>query len=217
MRSRVAPTSPRSSLSGSEPRDDLAEVLRGVGRSGPAAGARSDRGRGLPSEAPADQLGLERGIGETLHGAFEDEPGRLGVLDIGDLVDLPRRLAVAAGPLVGIGDGLARAPGRARGSSCAGALLGRDVGQAGPDAIRPGLEARELGAHLETLAERRCDLGKDRGRDASPGNTPSARLPGILAPAEAARGGWLAGRRLDQLALEFGDQLIEIRRRRESR
>ena len=208
MRSRVAPTS-RDLAQGQQPRDDLAELLGGVRGRGPAPAARPDSGLGLARKAPADQLGLQRGVGEALHRALEDEPGRLGVLDVGDLVDLPGCLAVPARPLVRVGDGLAGHQGELTAHGAQEVLLGGDVLQAGADAVGPGLEAGELGAHLETLGERGRDLGDDRRRGHA-GQHLERLLPRLLSPAEPGEEIGTPGAHIDQLPLQSGGQLIKV-------
>ena len=189
---------------------DLAQLLGRVRSGGPATGARSDRRLRLAREAPADQLRLERRVGETLHGAFQDDAGGLGVLHIGDLVDLPGSLAVPAGALVRVGDGLPRHLAELAAHGAQERLLGGDVGQPGLEAVDAGLEARELGAHVEPLAERRCHVGEDRPRS-QPRQHLERLLAGFLGAAEPDEQVGQSGAHVDQLALQVGDELIEIR------
>ena len=136
-RSRIGADQPSALAEREQPGDDLAELLGRVGRGGPASSARAGRGLRLARKAPADQLRLERRIGETLHRPLEDEPGGLGVLDVGDLVDLAGGLAVPAGALVRIGNRLARHLGELAAHGAQQALLGHDVGEAVSGGRRP--------------------------------------------------------------------------------
>ena len=109
--------------------DDITELVGRLGCGGPASSARAGRGLRLSGQASPDQLRLERRIGEALHRPLEDDPGGLLVLDVGDLVDLARGLAVPAGALVRVGDGLARHLGELPAHGAQKALLGGEVGR----------------------------------------------------------------------------------------
>ena len=159
--SRIAPTSPRSALERQEARDDVTEPLRRLDRGGPAPAARHHGGRGLASDAAADQLCFERGVREPLHRALEDQARRLRVLDVDDLVDLARRLAVSARALVRVRHRVAGHLGELAAHLAQDGLLRRDVGEAGPDARGASLETRELGAEIQVLGE--CRPRSPRG------------------------------------------------------
>ena len=190
--------------------NDVAELFRGIRGRGPAAGAGAHCGCRLLDKAPADQLCLQRRVGEALHRAFKDESRGLGVLHVGDLVDLSGGLAVPARTLVRIRDRVSRHLGELAAHRPECRLLGGDVREARLDAVGTGLEARQLGAHLESLGEGRGDVIDDRLRRQAWKHL-ERLLPGLLDAAKVDEQIGPSGADVDQLALEVGHELIEIR------
>ena len=186
-------------------------LLRRVGRSGPAARAGADRRRGLAGEAAADQLGLERGVGETLHRTLEDEPGGLGVLDIGDLVDLARRLAVAAGALVRVGD---RLPGHL--GELGGSCVRRSDCSAVTSARRVRIPSARVSRRVSSVLISRSSVkvaamsARIGRRTPVPGSTSSACCRASSTRRSRDQEVGALGADLDQLALELADELLEI-------
>ncbi len=84
------------------------------------------------------------------------------MLHIRDLVDLARRLAVAARSLVRIGDRLAGNLGELAAHLAKHGLLRHDVTELDADPVRSSFKAGELGAHLEAFGKGRGDVGHDR-------------------------------------------------------
>ena len=72
------------------------------------------------------------------------------------------------------------------------------------------LEARQLGAHLEFLAERRCHVVKDRPRRQSRKHL-EGLLAGLLGTAQAYEEIGATCTDIDQLAFQDGDLLVQVR------
>ena len=138
---------------------------------------------------------------------------RLGVLDVGDLVDLTSGLAVLGWPADPGRRLPVRVPSRALGSCSAAALLGVGVGEPGLQPAGARLQAGELGAQLEPLASVAFDVHQDRlRRRRQPREELERQLPGFLNTAEPDQQVGPFGGDVDQLALQFGGEILEIRR-----
>ena len=131
------------------------------------------------------------------------------MLDVGDLVDLARSLAVPACPLIRVGDRLAGDLRKLPADLAEQGLLGHDIAEPGADAVGSGLEAGELGAHLEPLGEGGRDIRDDRLRRQSREHVENL-LTCILDAAQLDQEVGPPGPDVDELALQVDGEIVEI-------